>query len=475
MILTLTMVGVLVCCAIIYIGKQEQQREGSELHERLGDCAEKTLNKYKIVVPYLQVLSVIVTLYPITLPDVFSWFVERISRLVFLDMDMDCLFPSSFHGKLLMMTCTPPIFVTMGVIVLFVRKKRNPDSDHVQAKAMAAIIIFLLTMFPIISTVVVQTFVYDTRLDDGFAYLKADYAVEKSDDTQRIYVPFAIVMSIVYCIGIPTGFACALRAYKESICELQVIEACIALLQRYNDDERCLETETQQAQLATAKSRGTGSNEEVLRALHSQKMKENPILGGLSPLYCDYRAECWFFEIPKLMVTLLLCGILTLVPMEESSQVFAALVVSVSMSIVNAGCRPYLAKSDQQLAQLCHISLAFTLAVGLLEKAAGASFASLLFGVLLMTTTCINLADGFGTIAKELLKALFPERIGELLEKVDDFIPSFLSNDYASRNFSAIAQTKKTSIKVNAVAPLPDPLVPLDPVPRPRQGMNTTM
>ena len=42
------------------------------------------------------------------------------------------------------------------------------------------------------------------------------------------------------------------------------------------------------------------------------EMKRDPLLAGMSPLYKDYESQYWWFEIPKFVVTLILCGLVTL-------------------------------------------------------------------------------------------------------------------------------------------------------------------
>jgi hypothetical protein len=454
MIVTLCLVGVGVCGAIVYIARKEKEREGGKgLHVRLMDCAEHTLNKYKIVVPYLQVLSVIVTLYPISLPSVFSGFVERIGAVVFLDMDLDCIFPSTFHDKLVTMTVAPFVFLAVVFLLFkgfqFHLNRQDEDVSNLQAKSISAAIIFLLTMYPIVSTIVIQTFVYDSRLDDGKSYLKADYAVEKMDDVHSFYVAYAYGMFFVYCLGMPLVFGICLQFNQKAIQELQLAEACINLLQQYDDDSRCLESEREKDVLSTAKLRGSGSNEDALRSMAIRLTDDNPMLGGLSPLYCDYTCDYWYFELPKMGATLVLCGLVTLISAEDASLVFAALVFSVGVLLCCAVCKPYMVQGDQRLAELCQFSLTFTLAVGLLEKAAD-SFPAAMFGILLVICTSVNLADGVGVIVKELLKAIFPDTMDDLAEKWDGIVPECLKSSGGSGNI------KVFSHRTVAVAPSPD-------------------
>ncbi len=97
--------------------------------------------------------------------------------------------------------------------------------------------------------------------------------------------------------------------------------------------------------------------------------ESDPVLMGMSPLFKDYGSEYWWFEVPKFVSTLILCGLVTLLPASGASQVFVSLVVSIGMMILFANCKPYMSKSDDVLAQFCQLSLTFAMAVGILEMA----------------------------------------------------------------------------------------------------------
>ena len=86
-------------------------------------------------------------------------------------------------------------------------------------------------------------------------------------------------------------------------------------------------------------------------------------------------------QVPKFISTLILCGLVTLIPAEGASQVFIALVTSVGMMMLFSNCNPYTNGSDDVLAQFCQLSLTLALSIGLLEKASE-SFQDAFFGIL---------------------------------------------------------------------------------------------
>lgn len=143
-------------------------------------------------------------------------------------------------------------------------------------------------------------------------------------------------------------------------------------------------------------------------------------LAGLDPLYKDYEWEYYWFEIPKFLSTLVLCGFVTLMPFDGASRVFISLAVSVATMMLFANCQPYLSRSDDTLGQFCQLSLTLTMAVGLLEKAAQ-SFQDNVFGVLLVVSTTTNLLLGLVVISYDFLLALAPEKMERAMVAMSAF------------------------------------------------------
>ena len=130
-------------------------------------------------------------------------------------------------------------------------------------------------------------------------------------------------------------------------------------------------------------------------------------------LYACLGAYYWF-EIPKFVSTLILCGLVRIIPTEGASQVFISLAVTGVMLLLFANFRPYLSISDDVLAQFCQVSVAFALSIGLLEKASK-SFQGPVFGPLLVFSTAANLGLGFVVVASDLCITAFPEKTEEVI------------------------------------------------------------
>jgi hypothetical protein len=79
-----------------------------------------------------------------------------------------------------------------------------------------------------------------------------------------------------------------------------------------------------------------------LRVLANHIKSKDPWIAGLNPLYKDYHAHFWWFEILKFCTTLFFCGPVTTLPSEGATQVFFSMIVSVGMMLIFANCAPYL-------------------------------------------------------------------------------------------------------------------------------------
>ena len=116
-----------------------------------------------------------------------------------------------------------------------------------------------------------------------------------------------------------------------------------------------------------------------------------------------------WFEIPKFVSTLVLCGLVHVIPTEGASQVFISLTVTGVMFALYAKCSPYVSISDDVLAQFCQVSIAFALSVGLLEKASD-SFHDPVYGPLLVGSAALSLGLGFMVVLLDFYAAVFPDK-----------------------------------------------------------------
>lgn len=161
---------------------------------------------------------------------------------------------TNFHDRLVATTCAPIAFV-FGIVLLwyFLRQRlklRENDGDlqaalaTLTAKAVRVCVIFLFTVFPLVSTTIFQTFQYDDRLGEGHEYLIADYAIRKEDVAHQWHVKYAMAMCCLYCFGVPAISLYLLESKKRSIQKLQMLSEALVNLEDEGDEKASLRSET---------------------------------------------------------------------------------------------------------------------------------------------------------------------------------------------------------------------------------------
>jgi len=340
-------------------------------------------------VKFAQTLTKMMSLYGLALPVVFVNKFENFNALVSLDINilpLDCVAQTSFHGVLLIMTLSPLVFISWIVGVYFFQRQRilfatTDDADakivlnRLRGKCVYIIIIFMYTVFPLVSTTIFQTFSYDGSLQNGDEYLIVDYSIEKDDPTHQGYVQYAIFMCLVYCAGVPVASWALLAANKHHIQRFQAREAIIPkleaqmkLVERSSlvmDPDQTDPEKVLQAELALQHLNELSNEVEVALKAQEAMKKECAMLIGLSPLYRDYTGDYWWFEVLQFCVTLFLVGVLPSLGAQTTMTVFLALVASFALYSAFANLHPYMNFSDDLLAQTSHMSLILVLSVGL--------------------------------------------------------------------------------------------------------------
>jgi len=427
------------------------------LKNRIEDGSLQT--KYKILVSFVQVLNKVATLYPISLPPVFytAWDLLNSWNPLVLDLNvlpLNCIVESNFHSRLVGMTVAPILCITILFAYYCLRlaamtNSSQEDRDGWMATCIRIAILFVLTIFPPVSSTIFQTFHYDERLADGSAYLRADYTIEWQDANHQTYRTYAILMGLLYCLLVPLCSFLALLVKKEKIQELQVIEHSRTIVDELVADEtRILETLHAGKGITAKPDVATNIGEELAdatriddavdldnerkqdakeetardRALRRMERRKNellrgdPVLSGLSPLFADYEAKSWWWQILTFVVTLLLCGPFLLLSAGRASKVFLQMAISAAMMVALANVNPYLHPSNDVLAQMCQAALTLTMSVGLLEMAAE-SFQDEHFGALLVVCTTVQFAVGFLAGFEWLLAHLlsFLRKVGGLI------------------------------------------------------------
>ena len=149
-----------------------RSRRSTEFFDRvqtkhLEEFFDRVQTKYKIIVTFTQIISKVSTLYPITLPTLFANFWGNFRFLSFdlSILPLNCFIDSNFHGRLVATTIVPGAFICVVAIVWIVLRQRLVLKGGknlrvllaaLDAKSVSVVIIFLFTVFPMVSTTIFQ-------------------------------------------------------------------------------------------------------------------------------------------------------------------------------------------------------------------------------------------------------------------------------------------------------------------------------
>jgi hypothetical protein len=454
-----------------------------ELSAKYERFNRQFLTKYKIAVKLLQTLSKITTLYPdITFPAVFTRAFNQMNVFVHLDINVipfNCVVPGthhvSFHQKLVAMTLLPLAGITfIGIVYAhqrrnivasyatagrnepatgtltnaatvkrvddFLKRRRDEKMGKLEADCIYYALVFVYTIFSSVSTTIMETFNYDGRLAEanGESYLIADYTIQESDPAHRAYVAYAAIMFVVYCIGIPATSFYLLSKHKSEIMQLQT--SVVELIGK-RDQKKTLERSLAllPVHLSEVPSEVLSEGHVLANSVHSQqqlltnlaieiktlqeKVKniqvEHPRVRGLAPLYQDYKARYFYFEIIQFAATLFLVALAASLPVDSGSVVFLALMVSTAMLFMLSSWKPYVSGGDDRDATLAQVAISLALCVGMLSLTSpGEANRDWAFGWLLIFFTTVALSAPFWMMLRLgprlILVVFYNGEVGEL-------------------------------------------------------------
>lgn len=174
--------------------------------------------------PHEQFASVVNVVYP----GVYEEFLS-VLNLVNLDLGLllsvSCVMDVNFYGRLVFATISPLFVLGALGLTYTVARKRN---SHSPAGLLAArgrhLSVALFVMFVVYSSVsftIFQTFACET-LDNGVEYLRADYSLTCTTSGHKAWMAYAVLMIVVYPVGIPTVFAWWLVSNRHDLSQVKV-------------------------------------------------------------------------------------------------------------------------------------------------------------------------------------------------------------------------------------------------------------
>ena len=223
-----------------------------------------------------------------------------VSTLSFVNFDLGamlsytCILNTDFYDRLLFATLAPPVMLIVLAGSYIVGKKRNSSSElainAVIRKHQSAALYLALFVYSSVSYTIFQTFPCD-ELDDGEAYLRADYSLTCTTARHSAYRAYALSMVFAYPVGIPAIFGLWLARHRVDL---------------------------------DMTDRGT-----IAR------------LEPLSGIWAPYKPSRYYYEVVECGRRIALTGIAAFLPRDNTAQIPMVLLVSVVFVFVSEALSPF--------------------------------------------------------------------------------------------------------------------------------------
>lgn len=158
-----------------------------------------------LVIVARQMAAVVDEVYP-------RKYASYVTKLKFVNLDVgvllsySCIVRINFYDRLLLSTMTPFFVVSVLVAMHSFSTRRNKGSEapttlDARHSYMSAATFVTFLVYSTVSFTILQTFVCDTVGSDAF--LRADYSVSCDTEAYGRYRAYAVLMVLVYPIGVP--------------------------------------------------------------------------------------------------------------------------------------------------------------------------------------------------------------------------------------------------------------------------------
>ncbi|CAM9693042.1 unnamed protein product, partial [Laminaria digitata] len=282
-------------------------------------------------------------------PDEYKAFLSKIAAIT-LDVGSIlsnlCIVKTDFYDRLLLSTIWPLVVLSALSGASFVATKMNRSTETaeriVQRKHLATALFVLFFVYSSVSLTIFQTFVCED-LDDGNAYLRADYSVQCSTEKHDAFRIYAGVMVLIYPVGIPGLFAWWLARNREEL---------------------------------------TKPDRQPMSRLLSFR-----------GIWSAYKPSCYYYEIVECSRRVLLTGAAVFVLPNTADQIAAVLLVAVTFMFISESISPFGNKYDMWLYRWGNAIVIMSMYVALLLKvdlaAEGSQILLAMTAVLIAANVCM--------------------------------------------------------------------------------------
>ena len=306
---------------------------------------------------------------------------DFISTMAIVNVDVGfllsnaCIITTNFYNRLMLATVVPMVILFACACTFTIARRRGRGRDFSAAedvlkqRHLSVVLFVVFFVYSSVSFTVFQTFACDS-LDDGKAYLRADYSITCYTGTYTAYQTYAILMVFVYPIGIPAFFTWWLVRNRREL-----------------------------------------------------KRPERQSMSGLQSyrfLWAAYRPACYYYEVVECARRIVLTGAAVFVLPGTAEQVAIVLLLAVIFMFISESISPFQSKLDMWLYRwgngiiMASMYVALLLKFDLAEEGSRSSsaIAVLLIGanVFLLLTVVIQ--------AALLVKAVYVSNIRERVTQV---------------------------------------------------------
>lgn len=235
-----------------------------------------------------------------------------------------CFAAVDFHDRLLAATIGPIALLCLIGGTYLVAMRRNSSSPQaigaVRRKHASAVLLLAFFVYSSVSATVFRMFACES-LDDGFTYLRADYAILCDSTKHKALQLYAAFMIAVYPIGIPLLYAVILFRNRDLL---------------RDGDRRICDT--------------------------------SPECQSTGDLWKPYKPSRFYYELVECARRVCLTGIIVFTFPNTAAQVATTIVLAFMFIIVFESTDPYISESDVWLSRVGNIVVFLSLFLALLAK-----------------------------------------------------------------------------------------------------------
>ena len=183
----------------------------------------------------------------------------------------------------------------------------------------------------------------DDDFESGSSYLKADYRLECDGDEYDGYLGYALLMILIYPIGIPLFYFVCLSCIRSLILGSGSDWTSYDTLSRMKSDSSKMSTF--KLDDASNSSSLIVWSKEVNGRFAIERACLNPATSPYSSLFGAYKPEFWYWECVECMRRLSLTGLLVFMYPGSEKQVLLAMLISYFWMVIYSNVQPYLDSS----------------------------------------------------------------------------------------------------------------------------------